>query len=232
MSESLRPGPDPGSDGAWKAVLERAAAVLRGGGVVSHATDTFYSLGADPLNAGAVRRVFRIKRRSTALPVPVLVDGVAQAEALLGAPLPRVVRPLVDACWPGPLTLVLPARRELPAGIAGPDGFVGLRRPAWPAAEALIRCLGLPLTGSSANRSGEPGPSTAAQVLAGLGGDLDLILDSGPSPGGPGSTVVRLMETADGARLQLIREGRVPAERLAALSGLETERSTAGDSGN
>jgi L-threonylcarbamoyladenylate synthase len=230
--ESLRLGPDPGSDGAWKAALERAAAVLHGGGVVSHATDTYYSLSADPLNAAAVRRVFRIKRRPVTAPVPVLVDGVAQAEALLGAPLPRVVRPLVDACWPGPLTLVLSARRELPAGIAGPDGCVGLRRPDWPAAEALIRFLGVPLTGSSANRSGDPGPATAAEVLDGLGSDLDLVLDSGPSPGGPGSTVVRLIETFDGARLQLIREGRVPAEQLAVLSGLETDRSPAGDSGN
>jgi len=227
VSESLRLSPDPGSGGAWKAALDRAAAVLRGGGVISHATDTYYSLSADPLNAEAVRRVFQIKRRPTAMPVPVLVGGVAQAERLLGRALPPAVRPLVEALWPGPLTLVLPARRVLPRGVAGPDGFVGLRWPDAPAAEALLRHRGAPLTGSSANRSGDPGPSTAAAVLAGIGDDLDLVLDSGPSPGGPGSTVVRLIESTDTSRLQLIREGRVPAERLTVLTGLETEWTTA-----
>lgn len=229
MSESLRLSPDSGPDGAWKAALERAAAVVRGGGVISHATDTYYSLSADPLNAEAVRRVFRIKRRPAAMPVPVLVGGVAQAERFLGGALPPAVRPLVDALWPGPLTLVLPAGRALPRGVAGPDGFVGLRWPDSPVAEALLRFRGAPITGSSANRSGDPGPSTAAAVLAGLGDDLDLVLDSGPSPGGPGSTVVRFIASRGTSRLQLIREGRVAAERLTVLSGLETERATAGD---
>ncbi len=232
MSEDvlLSLAPLPGTE--WEMALERAAAVLHEGGVVSFATDTYYALGADPLNDTAVDRVFRIKRRRRTAPLPVLVSGLDQAETLLGGALPRAVTPLLEACWPGPLTLVLPARRPLPHGVAGPDGTVGLRWPDWPVAQALLRRFGGAITGSSANRSGDHGQHRGSAVPAGLGGEVDLVLDTGPSPGGPGSTVVGFIEHGGRARLRLFRAGRIPLERLAELSGLETDTSPAGSDGN
>lgn len=223
MSEGVLLSLAPGPGTEREAALERAAEVLRQGGVIAFATDTFYALGADPLNDAAVDRVFRIKRRRRQAPLPILVRGMEQAEAVLGGDLPRCVRPLLDACWPGPLTLVLRARRPLPDGVAGPDGMVGLRWPGWMAAEALLQRFGRAITGSSANRSGSGGPHSGGRVLELLGMEVDLVLDSGPSPGGPGSTVVRLMEGGGAARLRLIREGRIPLERLKETSGLEAD---------
>ncbi len=227
MSEGvlLSLSPDPGT--SWEAALERAAKMLHEGGVVSFATDTYYALGADPLNEMAVERVFRIKHRRRWAPLPVLVNGPGQAEALLGAALPRAVMPLIEAFWPGPLTLVLPASRPLTAGIAATDGTVGLRWPAWPAAEALLERFGAPITGSSANRSGSDGPHLGTAVRTGLGGEVDLVLDTGPSPGGPGSTVVGIFEQGGATRLKLIRRGRIPLERLVEHSGLAMDPSAA-----
>lgn len=213
--------PDPGR--LRDEALERAVSVLRQGGVVSFATDTFYALGADPLNGTAVDRVFSIKRRRRQEPLPVLVGGFDQAQALLGGALPRQVIPLLEACWPGPLTLVLPARRSLPGGVRGPDGMVGIRWPDWPAAEALLQRFGGAVTGSSANRSGSCGMDSGTGVAELMETEVDLVLDSGPSPGGPGSTVVRLARKDGGERLCLIREGRIPLERLRALSGLAVD---------
>jgi L-threonylcarbamoyladenylate synthase len=229
VSKGLLLSLDPGPGTEWEKALERAAAVLREGGVVSFATDTYYALGADPLNDSAVDRVFRIKRRDRSSPLPVLVGGVEQARAVLGGTFPRAVMPLLEACWPGPLTLVLPARRQLPAGVAGPDGTVGLRWPDWPIAEALLERFGGAITGSSANRSGNGGSLCGAAVPAGLGGEVDLVLDTGPSPGGPGSTVAGFVQTGGTARLRLIREGRISADSLARLSGLAVDSSAAGD---
>ncbi len=212
--------PDPGR--LRDEALERAVSVLREGGVVSFGTDTFYALGADPLNGTAVDRVFSIKRRRREAPLPVLVCGLAQAEVLLGRALPQSVLPLLKACWPGPLTLVLQAQRTLPDGVSGPDGTVGLRWPNCPAAEALLQRFGGAITGSSANRSGLDGLDSGSAVADLLAGEVDLVLDSGPSPGGPGSTVVRVAESC-GDRLSLIREGRIPVERLKEISGLAVD---------
>jgi L-threonylcarbamoyladenylate synthase len=187
-----------GPAGARKAALDRAAGLLRRGGVVAFATDTYYAIGADPLNAEAVARVFRIKGRGTDSPLPVLVNGPEQAEQLLGCPMPADVRPLAAACWPGPLTLVLPARRELPPGLIGPGGAVGVRWPHWPAAEELLHCFGGPITGSSANRSGAGAPFRAAEVAAGLCWE-------------PAGT---------SARLRIIREGPITLEDIMKLTGL------------
>ena len=210
----------PGPTGGRRDALERAAERLRMGGVVAFATDTYYALGADPLNAEAVARVFRIKGRGADSPLPVLVNGSEQAEQLLGCPLPADARPLAEACWPGPLTLVLPARRALPAGVAGPGGLVGVRWPDWPVAEELLQRFGGPITGSSANRSGAGAPCRAVEVAAALGTDVDLVLDSGDSPGGGGSTVLVLEPGEGQARLRIIREGRITLEEIMKLTGL------------
>jgi L-threonylcarbamoyladenylate synthase len=168
--------------------LDAAAAVLEAGGTVAFPTESFYGLGADALDPEAVARVFRIKGRAESRPVLVLVDSVARALTLV-AGAGTEVRALMARHWPGPLTLVLPAGPTVPPAITAGTGTVGVRVPGHPVTLALLRAAGRALTGTSANRSGEPPPSCADEVARQLPGLVDVILDGGPTAGGAGSTV-------------------------------------------
>jgi len=177
---------------------------VRSGGVLAYPTETFYGLGVDPRNPAAVRKLFEIKGRMEDQPVLLLLpsrevvkdwaSGVAQAAS-----------GLMDRFWPGPLTLVLPARADvLPELIAG-RGTIGLRVPGNELTRRLLLFLGTALTGTSANRSGGPSPATVGDVLRELGDKIDLILDGGATQGGMPSTVV----DATGDTLRVIREGAI-----------------------
>jgi len=168
--------------------LDAAAAVLEAGGTVAFPTESFYGLGADALDPEAVARVFRIKGRAESRPVLVLVDSVERALSLV-AGAGTDVRALMARHWPGPLTLVLPAGPTVPPAITAGTGTVGVRVPGHPVTLALLRAAGRALTGTSANRSGEPPPSCADEVARQLPGLVDVILDGGPTAGGAGSTV-------------------------------------------
>jgi L-threonylcarbamoyladenylate synthase len=168
--------------------LDAAAAVLNAGGTVAFPTESFYGLGADALDPAAVARVFRIKGRAESKPVLVLVDSVERALSLVSSAGPDV-RGLMARHWPGPLTLVLPAGPTVPAAITAGTGTVGVRVPGHPLTLALLRAASMALTGTSANPSGEPPPSHADEVARRLPGLVDVILDGGPTAGGPGSTV-------------------------------------------
>ena len=168
--------------------LDAAAAVLEAGGTVAFPTESFYGLGADALDPEAVARVFHIKGRAESNPVLVLVDSIAMA-GCLAADLPARVRALMARHWPGPLTLVLPAGPAVPPAISAGTGTVGVRVPGHPVTLALLRAASRALTGTSANRSGEPPPSCADEVARQLPGLVDVILDGGPTAGGTGSTV-------------------------------------------
>ena len=168
--------------------LDAAAAVLEAGGTVAFPTESFYGLGADALDPEAVARVFRIKGRAESRPVLVLVDSVERALSLV-AGAGTEVRALMARHWPGPLTLVLPAAPTVPPAITAGTGTVGVRVPGHPVTLALLRAAGRALTGTSANRSGEPPPSCADEVARQLPGLVDVILDGGPTAGGAGSTV-------------------------------------------
>ena len=168
--------------------LDAAAAVLKTGGTVAFPTESFYGLGADALDPEAVARVFRIKGRAESRPVLVLVDSVERALSLV-AGVGTEVRALMARHWPGPLTLVLPAGPAVPPAITAGTGTVGVRVPGHPVTLALLRAAGRALTGTSANRSGEPPPSRADEVARQLPGLVDVILDGGPTAGGTGSTV-------------------------------------------
>lgn len=168
--------------------LAAAAAVLKAGGTVAFPTESFYGLGADALDPEAVARVFRIKGRAESNPVLVLVDSVERALSLVEA-AGTEVRDLMARHWPGPLTLVLPAGAVVPPAITAGTGTVGVRVPGHPVTLALLRAASRALTGTSANRSGEPPPSHADEVARQLPGLVDVILDGGPTAGGTGSTV-------------------------------------------
>lgn len=171
-----------------EAVIETAARLIRAGGLVAFPTESFYGLGADALDARAVARVFEVKGRPLGNPILVLVDSIEMAEAL-AATLPPRVRDLMERYWPGPLTLVLAAGRDVPPALTGGTGTLGMRLPAHAGARALVVATGRPVTAPSANPSGMPPPTTAEAVRRDLGDRVDLVLDGGPTAGGPASTV-------------------------------------------
>jgi L-threonylcarbamoyladenylate synthase len=192
--------------------LEKAVRCLQDGGLVAFPTDTLYGLAAVASRERAVERLFEVKERPRDRPLPVLVASAADANSV-AAEVPLAARRLMEAFWPGGLTLVLrrhPGFRSL--ALAGGD-TVAVRVPAHPVALELLRRVGEPLTGTSANLSGRPGPRIAEEVRHQLGERVDLIVDGGPCPGGVESTVVDC--TVDPPRV--LREGAVPAERVAAV---------------
>lgn len=170
--------------------IDEVADALRRGAVVGFPTETFYGLGAAMAREEAIARVFRIKGRPETKPVLVLVDSVAMAETV--AEVSETARRLMARHWPGPLTLVLPARPGVPALITAGTGTVGVRHSAHPVASALVRRLGAPLTAPSANRSGEAPPARAEDVLRAFAGEIDVLVDGGPTAGGLPSTVFDL----------------------------------------
>ena len=185
--------------------LVRAAAVLREGGLVAFPTETFYGLGAAARDPAAVRRVFQVKGRDEGKPLLVLVDSVAMVERVAVDVTARA-RELMTRHWPGALTLVLRARPELPADLTAGTGTIGVRLSPHPVARRLVRALGEPVTAPSANRAGAPPPVTADEVMRVFeGGAIDLVLDGGPTAGGPPSTVVDV--TTDVPRI--LRAGAV-----------------------
>jgi len=176
------------------AALEAAAQVLQTGGLVAFPTETFYGLGAHALDEAAVARVFQAKGRPSHMPLLVLVDSVAMVERV-AREVPDRARRLMARYWPGPLTLVLPARGDLPTALTGGTGTIGVRLSSHPIARALVETTGAPVTAPSANPHGGASPRRADEVLAALGSRVDLVLDGGPTPGGPASTVLDLTRT-------------------------------------
>lgn len=170
------------------AALEEAASVLRSGGVVAFPTESFYGLGADALDPQAVERIFRIKGRPESKPLLVLVDGIERVEALC-VEISAGARELMARHWPGPLTLVLRAAPAVPALVTAGTGTLGVRVPGHPVALGLVRAAALPVTAPSANESGGEPPTTPGAVRASFEGRVDMLLDGGPTAGGPGSTV-------------------------------------------
>ena len=172
-----------------EAFFAEARRVLRSGGVLALPTETFYALAVNPFDPAALARLFALKARPAAKPVLVLIAGPEMLFQTVRE-VPAAALPLMAAFWPGPLTLILPARLDLPPLLTGGTGTIGLRQPRQDLVCRLMAALGLPLTGTSANRSGQEPLATAAAVARELGGEVDLILDAGPCPGGLPSTIV------------------------------------------
>ena len=176
------------------AALETAARVLRARGLVAFPTETFYGLGADALDEAAVARVFQAKGRPADKPLLVLVDSLEMVD-WVARDIPAEARRLMARHWPGALTLVLKAHGALPPALTAGTGTIGVRLSAHPVARALVSTLGRPITAPSANSHGHASPRTAAEVIAGLGDRVDLVLDGGTTPGGPASTLLDLTRT-------------------------------------
>jgi L-threonylcarbamoyladenylate synthase len=190
-------------------LLARAADVIRAGGVVAVPTDTLYGLAADPFNPKAVDRIFAAKGRADAQAVALVAADEAQVVACLGA-LTAIGRKLAAQFWPGPLTILMTAADALAPNVSAGTGMVGVRVPDHRVARELCRLASSPLVATSANRSGQPPTRDADQVAAALGGSIDLLVDSGPTPGGAPSTIV----DTSGEAPRLVREGAIDWERI------------------
>jgi L-threonylcarbamoyladenylate synthase len=197
------------NDGSAACSVAAAVLALRQGGIVAYPTDTLYGLAVDPCRPDAVERLYRAKGRPAERATPLIASSVEQLELASGG-LPDWARRVAGACWPGPLTLVVPAWRSLAEGIHAGTGTVAVRVPALDAARALADAFGGPITSTSANRSGEPPTADPDVVATALGGELAVLLDGGLSPGGPPSTIVAM--AGDG--LRLVRAGAVAFDRV------------------
>lgn len=189
--------------------IQEAASLLASGGLVAFPTETVYGLGADALNADAVGRIFEAKGRPADNPIIVHIAEARDVEAL-AIDVPPAAHALIARWWPGPLTLVLPARESVPEVTRGGLPTVAVRMPSHPVALALIRASRCPVAAPSANRSGRPSPTSAQHVVEDLGDAVDLILDGGPTPVGVESTVLDLT----GPVPVLLRPGGVGLEAL------------------
>ncbi|MGH9632671.1 MAG: L-threonylcarbamoyladenylate synthase [Bryobacteraceae bacterium] len=188
--------------------IERAADVIRRGGLVAFPTETVYGLGANALDESAVARIFEAKGRPETSPLIVHVDSISMASGLT-AGWPEEAERLARRFWPGPLTLVLRKNARVPERVTAGLGPVGLRMPAHPTAQELIRTAGVPIAAPSANRFTELSPTTAEHVRLALGDRIDMILDGGPTRVGIESTVLSLVE-----RPVLLRPGMVTLREL------------------
>lgn len=191
--------------------VARAAECLAAGGLVAIPTETVYGLGADAGNEAAVARVYAAKGRPAGHPVIVHIAAAAEL-AHWAAHIPHVAATLADACWPGPLTLLLRRAPGVSDTVTGGRDTVGLRVPAHPLTLELMARSGRAIAAPSANRFGRVSPTTAAHVLADLGDRLDpatdVILDGGPCPVGVESTIVDCTTEPP----QLLRPGGISAE--------------------
>ncbi len=194
----------PRVDPAIEQRVRACAEVLRRGGIVAYPTETYYGLGALAGDAAAVERLARAKGRPDGKPLPVVAADRRQVDEI--AEVGPVAARLATVFWPGPLTLVLPARPGLAAPIAAGTGTVGVRVPGSEIARALADLAGGALVSTSANLSGEPPPARASDLSPGVRARLDAVLDAGPTPGGLASTIVAV----EGGAVRLVRDGAVP----------------------
>lgn len=195
-------------------IIARAAELLRSGGLVAFPTETVYGLGANALDARAVDRIYAAKGRPSHNP---LIVHIANVDQVL-----RVARKWTDraellarAFWPGPLTLVLPKRDEVPEAVSAGLPTVAVRLPSHPVAHALLLAADIPVAAPSANKSTMLSPTTGAHVEKSLGDAVDLILDAGPTPVGIESTVLDLTRSVP----VLLRPGSVTIEQIESILG-------------
>ena len=193
---------DPGSP--QRDAIQEAAKWILNGGVVALPTDTLYGLAADPFSAAGVARVFAVKGRAADHALPLIAADAAQIVEHLGR-LPPAGLWLAECFWPGPLTLLLTAPPGLARDVTGGTGTVGVRVPADAVARAICEATGHPITATSANVSGEPPTPDPDQVEQRIGDRIDLLVDTGTTPGGVASTIVDVT----GAEPVLVRAGAI-----------------------
>lgn len=196
--------------------LALAAEILQKGGLVAFPTETVYGLGADATNAEAAKAIFAAKGRPTDNPLIVHISSLSMLPEIVSS-VPEAAQKLMNAFWPGPLTIIMPKGKKIPYAVTAGLETVAVRFPVHPDAQAMIERCGLPIAAPSANLSGKPSPTTAAHVFEDMDGRIPLILDGGPCRVGLESTVV----DATHGHIILLRPGGVTREMLEEALGEE-----------
>lgn len=189
--------------------LNRAAEVILSGGIVAVPTESFYGLAVNALDEAAIRRLLAVKQIRETHPILTLIPS-REALPKYVRSIPPLAETLVQAFWPGGLTLVFDGSAIVPPLLTAGTGKIGVRLSSHPIAAGLARRVGLPITGTSANVTGKPACVSAGEVLASLGAGVDLILDGGRTEGGKGSTLLDV--TVHPPRI--LREGMIPVDQL------------------
>ena len=202
-------------DSSLSAQVDVAVSYLSRGGVIATPTDTLYGLAASAVDPEAVARVFEIKGRPDGMAMPVLLADPQDLD-LYATDVYEVARELANCFWPGPLSLVLTRSEAMPAAATAGRGTVALRVPDHPVPRAIARRLGAPITGTSANLSGQLAATTAAKVREQLGDLVDLVVDAGESPIGEGSTILDVT----GPALVALRVGAVSIAEISDTVGM------------
>ncbi len=200
MSKRLRLSRDN-----FSALVDKAFEVLLMEGVIAYPTETLYGLGALVSRPGAIERIRKIKSKTE--PILILVKGVEMAERYVE--IDQRAKRLIDHFWPGPLTLILPAKLGMAEEVRADSEGIGIRWSGEPFAQALVERAFEPITSTSVNRSGEPPLTDPEEIENRLGSELDLIIDAG-TRSGPASTVLSLL----GDEPELIREGVIKFDDL------------------
>lgn len=181
---------------------ERAADVIRGGGIVAFPTETYYGLGVDPFNKDGLDRLFELKKRSFSKPILVIIDNLSQLDQLT-TDVPEQYHRLITNYWPGPLTLIFPALSSLSSVLTGGSGTIGIRMSSSAVATEICKSAGIPISATSANISGQPPATNVDEVASYFGKNIDLLIDGGVSESPQASTIA----TLDGQRLRIVRQG-------------------------
>lgn len=189
--------------------IARAGNIIRKGGVIVFPTQCLYGIAADALNEKAVEKVFNIKKRPANNPILVLIPDQSFLENLAES-VPESAKKLMKALWPGGLTLVFRAKATVPKRLTAGSGKIGIRVPSHPAAKALVNFLGFPITGTSANLSGNPGCDRISLLDPSILKKSDLILDAGILKGGIGSTIVDMTASP----VHILREGMISENQI------------------
>ena len=183
---------------------ERAAAVIRGGGIIAFPTETYYGLGVDPFNKNGLECIFKLKQRSLSKAILLIIDNLSQLDRLITSfPLPY--QALIDTHWPGPLTLIFPALASLPHLLTGGSGTIGIRMSSSEITTQICKSSGTPITATSANISGKPPAASVEEVVGYFGDKIDLIIDGGVSAAPQCSTIAAIQ----GGRIRVVRSGMI-----------------------
>ena len=208
--------------------LERAAEILKRGGLVAVPTETVYGLAGNGLDEAAVQEIYRVKGRPEVKPLSLMVPGAEAMEQYCEA-VPEAAQALAECFWPGPLTIILKSKACVPEIVRAGGETVGLRCPDHEKTLELLKLAGLPLAAPSANPSGRPSPKTAEQVLAYFAGEIDAVIDGGACGIGVESTIIDMSRSP----YRILRQGALAEEEIAsALTAKLTVVGVTGGSGS
>ena len=188
----------------YEDAVKEAVKILKAGGIIAYPTESFYALGAMALHEKAVKKIFDLKNRPYGKPLPLIVGDI---HTLLTAAkeIPDHAKDMMEKFWPGPLTMIFEARKEVPLLITGESRKVAVRVPGESAALHIAKAIKVPVTATSANLSTQPPAINTDEVLSYFGDKIDLILDGGNAPGGKPSTILDVTVTPP----RILREGSI-----------------------